>query len=116
MQRPIAQSIRELVDEILDVSYAYDVHFVHEGVDYRIADLIDRGYEVNVTFDDSIIQDRSADLAEGLTLLQNGLISKKTYLTEYYGYTTERADAELEILEQEASNPRTINIDWTGVE
>lgn len=116
MQRPIAQSIRELVDEILDVSYAYDVHFVHEGVDYRIADLIDRGYEVNVTFDDSIIQDRSADLAEGLTLLQNGLISKKTYLTEYYGYTTERADAELEILKQEASTPRTLNIDWTGVE
>lgn len=116
MQKPIRKSITDLITNIIDVSCAYDTIFEYEGVQYNVYDLVKNGYSVNVSFDDSIIQDRSADLAEGLTLVQNGLISKKTYLIEYLGYTPEKAEAELELLKEEASNSRIVNIDWNGVE
>lgn len=116
MQKPIQKSVQDLIASIIDVSCAYDITFEHNGATYNVYDLVKNGYDVTVSFDDSIIQDRSADLAEGLTLVQNGLISKKTYLTNYLGYTAEMADAELELMKGENSSNRTINVDWSGVE
>lgn len=116
MQKPIQKSVQDLIASIIDVSCAYNITFDYEGVIYNVYDLVKNGYDVTVSFDDSIIQDRSANLAEGLTLVQNGLISKKTYLTNYLGYTAEMADAELELMKGENSSNRTINVDWSGVE
>ena len=116
MQKPIQKSVQDLITSIIDVSCAYDITFDYEGIIYNVYDLVKNGYDVTVSFDDSIIQDRSANLAEGLTLVQNGLISKKTYLTNYLGYTAEMADAELELMKGEYSSNRTITVDWSGVE
>ena len=114
MQKPIEQSIRELVDEIIDVSIAYDITFDYQNRTHKIADLVKDGYSVCITFDDSIIQDRSANLSEGLTLVQNGIISRFTYLTDYLGYTKERAEEEQNRMKNETATRPVI--DWTGVE
>lgn len=116
LQKPIEKSIKDMIVNIIDVACAYDVEFEYNGAIYSVYDLVKNGYNVNVTFDDSIIQDRSADLAEGLTLVQNGLISKRTYLIQYLGYTPEKADIELAQIGEEAKSNRTVNINWDNIE
>ena len=117
MQRPIQQSIEELIDEIIDISCAYDVTFSFEGKEYNIYDLVKDGYHTVVTFDDSIIQDRDAEKAQGIRDVQNGVLSRKTYMVEYMGMTPEDADAELERIREEAkliSSARAVDIDWSN--
>lgn len=67
-------------------------------------------YEVNVDFDDSIIQDRDADLDYYLKMKNGGLISALTALMELRSLTEEEARAELErIREEQATNLPDIN-------
>lgn len=118
MQKPIQKSIEDLITEIIDISCAYDVSFAYEGREYNVYDLVKNGYNVVVSFDDSIIQDRDAEKAQGLRDVQNGLLSKRSYMIKYMGMTPEDADAELAMIQEEAKSgamARTLNIDWDNV-
>lgn len=41
---------------------------------------------INIVFDDSIIEDKNAEITRGLTLLDKNIISKETFMTKYLGY------------------------------
>jgi hypothetical protein len=50
-------------------------------------------YEIGVEWGDGVMTDREADRARALLEVNAGIISKRYYLTEYYGMTPEEADA-----------------------
>ena len=101
-QNMIKPAVVRLVDNIIAVASLYDMQ-TKDG--QSIADLIERGYEVNISMDDGITQDRQTNINEGITLVGAGLMSKKTFLTDpKYGQclTEEAADAELQRIAQES--------------
>ena len=115
LQEPIKTGIENLINSIIAVSSAYDISFEFNGKTYSVYELVQNGYDISVNFDDSIIQDRTTDVTEGLSLVQNKLISRKTFLVKYLGYTPEQADAEMnEIAKDKTSSPTVI--DWTNIE
>lgn len=119
MQMPIQQSIKDMIDEIIDISCAYDISFTWENNTYNVFELVKNGYHTVVNFDDSIIQDKDADKAQGLRDVQNGVLSKKTYMIKYMKMTPEEADAELERIQEEGklmATARAVDIDWTNLE
>ena len=80
-----------------------------------------RGYEIKISMDDGITQDRQTNINEGITLVSAGLMSKKTFLTDpKYGQnlTDEDADAELQRIAQEGmiTMPRLDVQDFNGIE
>jgi hypothetical protein len=83
--------------------------------------LAERGYEVKVTLDDGITQDRQTNINEGITLVGAGLMSKLKFLTDpKYGQnlTEEEALAELERISNEStvSMPTLDVMDYNGAE
>jgi A118 family predicted phage portal protein len=116
-QNQITPAIKRIVDAIITVARLYDMDY--EG--QKIEALASRGYDVTVSLDDGITQDRQTNINEGITLVGAGLMSKKTFLTDpKYGQnlTEEDADAELQRIAQENSVtlPRLDVMDYNGAE
>lgn len=61
-------------------------------------------YDVSFTWDDSIIVDADTELAKRITLLQNGLTSKREVRQWYFGETERQAREALQEIEEEAQN------------
>ena len=102
IQKQIRPAVEHLVRNIIDVAVLYDVEF--EG--QKIANLVAPGYNVNITFDDGITQDRQTNLNEGVMLVGAGLLSKYTFMTDPkygQGLTPEDAQAELERIRNEGT-------------
>jgi uncharacterized repeat protein (TIGR02543 family) len=79
------------------------------------------GYEIKVTLDDGITQDRQTNINEGITLVGAGLMSKFTFLTDpKYGInlTEEEALAELQRIKDESNitMPQLDVMDYNGAE
>lgn len=90
-------SLIMMVHAVLELAVKY-------GIEWRgipVEDLVKRGYSVAVKFDDSIIQDRSADIDEGIKLMGAAAMSKKKFMIDTLGYTPEEADAEIQQIAQE---------------
>lgn len=105
-QGNVRGAIEHLVRNIIDVAVLYDAEF--NGT--KIASLVGSGYEVNIAFDDSVIQDTKTNLETGIMLLSNGLLSKKEFLTNpKYGicYTEEQAE---EMIAQINEETRGVNM------
>ena len=70
-------------------------------------------YEVSVTFDDGVTQDRQTNINEGVMLVGAGLLSKYTFLTDKkygQGLTEAQATEELaRIAKENAVNVRTVD-------
>ena len=67
------------------------------------------GYNVNITFDDGVTQDRQTNLNEGVMLVGAGLLSKYTFLTDPkygQGLTPEQAQEELDRIKAENAGTR----------
>ena len=116
-QNQIIPAIEQLIDAIIEVASLYDVQY--NG--YSIAALAAGGYEVKVSLDDGITQDRQTNINEGITLVGAGLMSKYTFLTDpKYGQnlTEEDALAELERISKEntISMPQLDIMDYNGAE
>ena len=100
-QNMIRPAVIRLVDNIIAVGALYDMQ-TEDG--QSVAELRNRGYEVNVAMDDGITQDRQTNINEGITLVGAGLISKTTFLTDPkygQGLTEEAAAAELQRIADE---------------
>jgi A118 family predicted phage portal protein len=100
IQNQIRPAIEHLVRNIIDVAILY-------GMDYEgqpIERLAAPGYNVSITFDDGITQDRQTNINEGVMLVGAGLLSKYTFMTDAkygQGLTPEEATAELERIANE---------------
>ena len=107
LQNQIRPAIEHLVRNIIDVAILYDMTD-EDGT--PIASLAARGYNVNITFDDGVTQDRQTNLNEGVMLVGAGMLSKYTFLTDPkygQGLTPEEAEAELARIKDEGRG--TIN-------
>ena len=116
-QNQIVPAIKDIVNAIIEVASAYEM--TYEGKSIRA--LRDIGYEVKVTMDDGITQDRQTNINEGITLVGAGLMSKYTFLTDpKYGQnmTEEQAQTELERIAQEnnVTLPQVDIRDFNGIE
>lgn len=110
-QTQIKAAIERIVHGIINVAELYDIEF--EG--QKISSLVSDGYEVKVNFDDSILQDRQTNINEGIMLMNNGLMSKMTYMTKILGMTDEEAKQELEKIKSENGQVDTVNVDDFGI-
>ena len=109
-QNMISPAVVRLVENIVAVAAMYEMK-TEDGED--VAELQRRGFEVNVTMDDGITQDRQTNINEGIALVGAGLISKKTFLTDpKYGQalTDDKAEEELaQIAKEKRLNTDTLD-------
>ena len=106
IQNQLRPAIEHLVRNIIDVAVLYEMDFDGQSIESLIAP----GYEVNITFDDGITQDRQTNINEGVMLVGAGLLSKYTFMTDPkygQGLTPEQAQEELARIKQE--NPGSID-------
>lgn len=75
----IEQSIDDLIRVIDDVAFLYGIYNVTSE------------YDVTVTFDDSIAQDRTSDIQEQILLVGSGLQSKIRAIRKIYGVNDDEA-------------------------
>ena len=96
-QSQVKAAVELLVHNIIALASLYDVSFEGE----KVSTLAGGGYDVSVHFDDAIIQDRQTNINEGIMLVNNGLQSKYTFLTDTMGLTPEQAEAEIKRIKDE---------------
>lgn len=94
-QNMVKPAVERLVRNIIAVAALYDMKTA-DG--QSIADLAQRGFDVNIAMDDGITQDRQTNINEGISLVGAGLISKRKFLTDAkYGQCLTEEDAEREL-------------------
>lgn len=96
-QLQIKEAIERIVRGIINVAQIYDIQYNGQS----ISSLVNDDIEINVVFDDSILQDRQTNINEGITLMNNGVMSKITFMTEKLGMTEEEAKKELQKIKDE---------------
>ena len=93
--------VREALEDMVHAIFELAVHY---GLTYNgqsVESLISGGYSVSVTFDDSIIEDKNAEINQGIALVGASLMSKKKFMCDVLGYTPEDADNELAQIAEE---------------
>ena len=109
----IKDSLEQMVRAILELSAHYGL--THNG--QSIESLIAGGYNVSIKFDDSIIEDKNAEINQGTMLVGAGLMSKKKFMMDTLGYTEEDADKELaQIAEEKQANAVEVTRLFGGME
>lgn len=109
----LKDSLVDMVHAIFDLAARYGLTW--EGK--TIESLISGGYDVSVQFDDSIIEDKNAEINRGVSLVGAGLLSKKKFMTDMLGYTPEDADSELkQISEEQRTNSVVVDRIFGGME
>ena len=88
-----------MVHAIFDLAVRYGITW--NGV--PVESLVSKGYNVSVDFDDSIIQDRRAEINEGVILVGASLMSRKKFMMDKLGYTEDIAEKELKQINEEGT-------------
>jgi A118 family predicted phage portal protein len=100
IQNQLAPAIEHLVRNIIDVAILYEMDYEGQSIESLASD----GYNVSITFDDGVTQDRQTNINEGVMLVGAGLLSKYTFLTDRkygQGLTPEQAEEELKRINEE---------------
>lgn len=106
VQNQLRPMLEHLVRNIIDVAILYDIQWNGQSVESLAAG----GYEVKITFDDGVTQDRQTNLNEGVMLAGAGILSKFTILTDSkYGIGMTEKDALAELDRVKAERQTTIN-------
>ena len=103
VQNQIRPAIEHLVRNIIDVAVLYEMT---DDNGTPVASMVSNGYNVTITFDDGVTQDRQTNLNEGVMLVGAGLLSKYTFMTDPkygQGLTPEQAQAELDRIRAEGT-------------
>jgi len=103
VQNQLRPAIEHLVRNIVDVAILYGMT---DENGQTVESLAAPGYNVQITFDDGITQDRQTNINEGVMLVGAGILSKYTFLTDPkygQGLTPEQAEKELARVKQEGS-------------
>lgn len=102
----IRDALTDMVHAIIDLAVRYGISYKGQSVESMIAG----GYSVSVTFDDSIIQDKDAEINRGVMLVGASLMSKKKFMVDTLGYTPEEADAEIAAIASENKAARDVDV------
>lgn len=124
------QSVKTATEVVSEQSKTFRTKQSHENViEQGITDLIECigivaqlyglytppiDYDVTVTFDDSIAQDRTADINEQILLVSNRLQSRKKALMKIHGLTEEEAQILLDEINAESQLNDDDVIDFFG--
>ena len=109
----LKDALEGMVHAIFDLAARYGLTW--EGK--TIESMISGGYDVSITFDDSIIEDKNAEINRGVSLVGAGLLSKKKFMVDTLGYTPEDADNELkQISEESKTNSVVVDRLFGGME
>jgi A118 family predicted phage portal protein len=109
----LKDALVDMVHAIFDLAVRYGLTW--EGK--TIESLISGGYDVSVQFDDSIIEDKNAEINRGVSLVGAGLLSKRKFMMDMLGYTPEGADNELkQISEEQRTNSVVVDRLFGGME
>ena len=109
----IKDSLEQMVNAIFELAVHYGLTWEGKSIESLIAG----GYEVSVKFDDSIIQDKDAEINQGTMLVGAGLMSKKKFMEDVLGYTKEVAEKELaQINEESKTNALEVTRLFGGME
>ena len=103
MHNNIEPALLSLVRNIFRVAVLYDMEFEGEKIASWFGGDISDGYECSIYWDDSVIEDKAAQIERDILLLSNGLKSKFTVMTTTLGMTEEQANAELKRISDESS-------------
>ena len=110
VQNQIEPCICQVVRNIIDVAILYGMEWDGQSIESLAAN----GYHVNIVFDDGITQDRQTNINEGVLLVNSGLLSKYTFLTDKkygQGLTPEQAEEELNRIKAEKQGDlKTVDI------
>jgi A118 family predicted phage portal protein len=107
IQNQLAPAIEHMIRNIIDVAILYGMDFNGQSVESLVAG----GYEVKVTFDDGVTQDRQTNINEGVMLVGAGLLSKFTFLTDRkYGQGLTEKEAQAELDRIKAENQSTVDV------
>jgi len=85
----IEEGIKELIDSIIAVAQLYGLYSGPTE------------YEVTVSFDDSVVEDKNAEIDQQIKLVSSGLNSKKRAIMKIHGVTEEEALQILQEIQQE---------------
>ncbi len=99
----IEDGISDLVDIIIDIAALYNVFDSTED------------YEVTVTFDDSIAEDQTAEINKQVTLVMNGLTTKKLAIMKIHGVSEEEAKKIVEEIQNENKLVMPEGVDFFGM-
>lgn len=99
----IEDGIRDLVDIIIEIAALYD--------EFESTD----DYEVTVTFDDSIAEDQTAEINKQVTLVMNGLTTKKLAIMKIHGVSEEEAERIVEEIQNENKLVMPEGVDFFGM-
>ena len=109
----IVPRLNEMVRAIFELSARYGITYKGK----KISDLISGGYDIAVNFDDSIIEDKNAEINRGVMLVGANLMSKKKFMVDTLGYTEEEAKTELaQIAEEGKTNSIELTKLFGGME
>jgi len=109
----LKDALVDMVHAIFDLAVRYGLTWEGKTVE----SLISGGYDVSVQFDDSIIEDKNAEINRGVSLVGAGLLSKKKFMTDLLGYTPEDADKELtQISNEQRTNSVVVDRIFGGME
>lgn len=100
VQNQLRPMLEHMVRNIIDVAILYGMEWEGQSVERLAAG----GWEVKVTFDDGVTQDRQTNLNEGVMLVGAGLMSKYKFLTDKkfgQGLTDKEAAEELQRIRDE---------------
>lgn len=100
-QDQITPAIERLCRNIIELGALYEMQFDGKS----IATLASQGYEISVTMDDAVLEDSKTKLEKAILLVTNGLLSKRTAMTDKrygIGMTEAEADEEIERINKEA--------------
>lgn len=101
-QDQIAPAVRGTVENIIRLGCLYGIEYEGQTIESLAAD----GYEIAVNMEDAVLEDSGTKMDKGLKLLTNGVLSKKTFLTDTrfgVGMTDDEADQELKRIADEGS-------------
>ena len=100
VQNQLRPMLEHMIRNIIDVAILYGMEWEGQSIESLAAG----GWEVKVTFDDGVTQDRQTNLNEGVMLVGAGLLSKYKFLTDKkfgQGLTDKEAADELQRIRDE---------------
>jgi A118 family predicted phage portal protein len=109
-------NIKDALESMVHAIFELAVHYELTYDGKPVKDLLAGGYNVSVKFDDSIIQDKNAEINQGIALVGAQLMSKKKFLMDTLGYTEENAEKELkQIAAETKANAVTVDKIFGGM-
>ena len=102
----LKDALEDMVHAIFDLAVRYGLTWEGRTVESLIAG----GYDVSIKFDDSIIEDKNAEINRGVMLVGSGLMSRRKFMVDVLGYTPEDAEKDLEEISAESKQINAVEV------